>query len=112
LQHDLVETCPAYLFDYSYLLVTLLALLLDTVLTLLFLDLCTLLHISGVLAIPLGLALLHVPAEGELVVIPGEIDQIPDQIDDQVMLHTPDGTLVGRIRFWIFSLKWKVYSYL
>ena len=54
----------------------------------------------------------HIPKAGLLVVIPAEVDKVLNEIHDEIVLGEERGTLVGRMRFCILSLKLNISSYL
>lgn len=95
LDDDLVETSPRHLFFiYFFFRIAVL---------------CVLLLLLYFFNFAVGL---HVPEAGLLVVISAEIDDILDKIYNEIVLNRLKTTLVGLIKFWIFSLKLNIYSYL
>lgn len=52
----------------------------------------------------------HIPEKGLLIVVSAEVDQVPNKIDDQIMLNVDSCTLVGLIKFCNLSLKLNVSS--
>jgi hypothetical protein len=95
IQYDLIKACPWHLPNCCFLL------------WISILDVFFLLRYSLDLAVGL-----HVPEASLLVVISAEVDDVLDKVDNKVVLSGSTSTLVGLIRFWIFTLKLNIYSYL
>ena len=97
-ENNLIETASADLFISIFIEI------------LIFFNLFAVFFLNALNFVLILVVILHEPEHNLLVVVSAEIDQVPDQIDYEVVLIYGICTLVGLRMFWSFSLKLKVSS--